>query len=275
MFVRILVPVDGSPLAEAVLEHLEPLVARTQAELLLVRAYMLPPVDVSYAALMAQMRADTERDMTALVARLKSRGLNARGVVREGFAADTILRVAEEEGASIIAMTTHGRSGLPHFVLGSVTEKVARASPVPVLIVRSFVGAAPARRDAIRRILLPVDGSDTSLQVVPAVAALAKALDATVVVLNVLEPGPANAAASPQIKEAYARLQAAHVRVEPALHQGDPASEILNACAGLDAHLIAMTTHGRSGLTRWALGSVTEKVLRAATVPLLVVRAMK
>src|SRR5204863_2868447 len=92
-----------------------------------------------------------------------------------------------------------------------------------------------------------------------------------VLALNVCE-GPECAVPVHQMRQAYERLRAASVPAEPHVKQGDPALQILDTCRDTGADLIAMTTHGHSGISRWVLGSVAEKVLRGANVPLLGLR---
>ena len=196
-----------------------------------------------------------------------------------GFPAETILDVAENEKASLIALSTHGRTGLARWAMGSVAEKVIRSACAPVLVVRSFLEdptgkTVPRAPDEIRfkKILVCIDHGDTSLEIIPSAIQLAGIFDSQVLLLNVLESHLAHGPPIPHLTRAFERFREAGVKVDPNLRQGDPASQIIDACAELGADLIALTTHGRGGIKRWALGSVTERVLRSAAVPLLVVR---
>lgn len=273
---RILVPLDGSPTAEAVLTHVRTLLRTSHAEVLLLQAYNVPPVQVDYLSLRESAREQANRYLRAVEERLVSEGVCARRILGEGPPAEVILHAAAREYVSLIAMSTHGRTGLSRFVLGSVAEKVLRASDAPVLVVRSF-GAAPAEL-SFRRILVPFDGSQASLAVSCIVKELFAPLDARVVLLHVLDPqweGVQWALPERPMKEAADAFIAACLPTTTEVRKGDPATEILNACRDYDIDIIAMTTHGRTGPSRWVFGSVTEKVLRAATVPLLVVRSRK
>lgn len=282
MFDRILVPLDGSELAEAVLTQVRRLLFRKDAEVILVQAVSVPPgIEADVGRVLETLRAGAAAYVAGVEGRLAAQGARVRSLVRVGGAGEVILRAAEEERAGLIAMSTHGRSGIARWVLGSVAEKVVRASPVPVLAVRSFSGtgreAAPTgdRELAFKRILVPIDASNLSLEVVPAAAGLAGLFEATVLLLHVCEDHPQCAVAVPQMTEAHERFRKAGVAVEPLMKKGDPAVQILEACRETSADLIALSTHGRSGLTRWVLGSVAEKVLRACGVPLLAVRPAK
>jgi nucleotide-binding universal stress UspA family protein len=274
MFERILVPLDGSALAEAVLTPLAPLARRTGALLLPLRVYR---ADVSSRMDSSALTLDRRQEAEAYIARMEdylaADGLESRGLVRFGDAAETILDTAEEENASLIALSTHGRSGLSRWVYGSVAEKVLRASRRPVLVVRSFVAAsATPVTKPFGTILLPTDGSACAESVVPAVAALARRFGSRVVVLRVLEEDGERETAADAVQSVTARLAAEGVDGVVALKRGDPAGQILDACPTYDVDLLAMGTHGRTGPSRWIFGSVTEKVLRAAPIPLLVVR---
>ncbi len=277
MFERIVVPLDGSELAEAVLGQVRRILLHKDSEILLVQAVpVLTGAEGELPELPSILQARAAKYLGRLAAQLTDQGARVRPVTRLGDPADVILDVVSEERATLITMSTHGRSGIARWTLGSVAEKVLRTSPVPVLAVRSFSGAtrAPATEIFFRRILVPVDVTELSLEVVPPAVELAALFGSHVAILNVCE-GQECSIPVPQITEAYERFRSAGVSAEPIMRQGDAALQILEACADQKADLIAMTTHGRSGTSRWLLGSVTEKVLRSSTVPLLVVRPRK
>lgn len=283
MFERILVPLDGSEVSEAILGQVCRLLRLKDSAVVLFQAVPIPvQPGLEYAPLMVDLKSDAENYITSLERQLRKEGVNVRGIVRVGGEATGILDAAKEEKATLIAMASHGRSGLSRFMLGSVAEKVIRASDVPVLVVRSFQDAAvgarrtPVQEIPIRRILMPVDGSESSLAAIPHVRALAKAVGASVLVLGVVEPSrEGKGEGEPLIRMATKDLAAASIPVDPIVRVGDPASEILDACTRHDVDLLVMSTHGRSGPGRWVMGSVTEKVLRGAKVPMLVVRGKK
>lgn len=278
---RVLVPLDGSTRAERILSQVERLLKREEAEVVLLHvselAYSLARLDTTKLA--QEERQTTSAYLKSATEALESRGIRVRALQREGSVADTILRTANEVKATLIALSSHGRGGLARFFMGSVAEKVLRGAPVPVLLMRSFAGGAPS--DApFRRILVPVDGSKTSAQVIPAAAALANLFDADVLVLSVAVPlaeavemdETAVDEAREEAEKVAARFQERGARARPLTATGDPASVILDTAGMEKADLIAMATHGWTGMTRWMLGSVTEKVLRHANLPMLVVR---
>jgi nucleotide-binding universal stress UspA family protein len=218
----------------------------------------------------------------------------------EGLAAPSILEHAEEEGATMIAMSTHGRTGVGRWVMGSVAEKVVRASEVPVLLVRSFratpkgdLEPSPAAEMPFRRILVPTDGSPTAMAAVGPAEKFAQLYGSEIVVLHVqvpyvppgailpgmdagapvVLPPPPPPEKDPVTVKMAERFGHAGLKVKRVSVVGDPAMEIVDHGFASGVDLIALATHGRTGISRWMLGSVAERVIRHATVPLLVVRA--
>ena len=278
---RILIPLDGSALAESVLIQVRRLLSRSEGELLLLQVVTLPPAAESDAGEPLDLLwARATEYLQNVAGRLSSEGLRVRSRVVEGFPANQILEAAKKEKVTLIAMSTHGRTGLSRWVFGSVTEKVLRASPVPVLAIPSFLGiggdAVPrdAKEMPFQKILAPIAAEELSLEVLPPLAELARKFGSTVRLLHVCE-GPECAVPTHEMREAFEVLRREQVPAEPLLKQGDPAVRILETCREEGADLIAMTTHGRSGIPRWLMGSVAEKVLWASNVPLLVVRPAK
>jgi len=266
---RILVPLDGSTTAEAVLSHLRRIVDRHDSQLILIQAQPpVPTANEEYA----------EKYLRRISFLLTNEGYPTRHLLRRGMPAEAILDAAEEEHATLIAMTTHGRTGAARWVLGSVAEKVLQASPRPVLVTRSFPPTqSRGKLEAlpIRNVLVPLDGSRFSLAVLKPVLEFVRSVDAHVRLLHVNEPTPYDGRwESPDevLKAADQLLREACIPASIEQRKGDPGEEILKAAAEMGSDLIAMTTHGRSGPSRWVFGSVTAKVLRSSPIPLLVVR---
>ena len=276
MLKTILVPLDGSPAAEAVLPYVELLASRTGAEVKLLTV--------------------TDEDATAsdylddVAAELTSRSLACSARTVSGGEAEAILDEADAISADLIAMSTHGRSGVVRWILGSVASKVLHGSARPLLLVRardSREDAAPA----IERILVPLDGSQTSLAVLPYVEELAAALGARLVLLNVVPPldlYPGVGTGAAQLgslmedlhKQAQAFLDQVAAEIEgrggasaqTVVTTGFPIDEVSRVGRDVDARLIAMATHGRSGVDRWVVGSVADGVVRRSPLPCLLIR---
>lgn len=301
MFDRILIPLDGSARAELILGQVERILRREDSEVILLRVVDLPEVSRFDQArrLAYEYARDRERAVAQSVhvvaRRLADLGIKARGCIAEGPAAATILEQAKREHATMIAMTTHGRTGIPRWLVGSVAEKVVRSSPVPVLLVRSFHptplgGLQPATAEELpfRKILVPTDGSPAAETVLDPAAKFAQLFGARVVVLHaerpVLIPGsgemgmvpappPTPSERDPVTEPTAERFRELGVASSRRTVTGDAAEVILDQGHSDGFDLIAMATHGRSGFSRWVLGSVSERVLRHSGIPVLLVRA--
>lgn len=284
MLERILVPLDGSSRAELVLSQIERLLQRKDSTILLLRV-------VPWAAGDNQReQEEAEKYLHERIRRYSGHGARIGGRVVSGMIAEEILQAAEREAATMIAMTTHGRRGLSRWLLGSVAEKVARASAVPVLLVRSFRPGGEevptaAAASPFGKILVPTDGSSAAEAATAPARELAQIFESEMTVLHVvfpfIAPGPelgtfpAPALTAPQSDDATAGIaetfRGAGLRVTRKTEFGDPGSVILDQSQAPGTDLIVMASHGRSGLSRWVLGSVTEQVLRHGSVPLLIV----
>jgi nucleotide-binding universal stress UspA family protein len=284
MLERILVPLDGSTRAEAILTELRVLLVRRDSAVILLRVVLLPTTmnPPIYARLLDERRAETRAYIQRVVDELEGAGATARGVVYEGDPAEAILAGAREQAATLIALTTHGRTGLARWDLGSVAEKVLRGGECPILVIRSFetadAGTTRERRPAqaaIRRILLPIDAGNLSLAAVGPATELASLCGAEMLLVHVLDNDLGGELPIPDMERAQEMVTAAGLRAEVVSDRGDAADRILAVAAERQADLIVMATHGRSGLKRWVLGSVAERLMRAAPVPLLLVRAME
>ncbi|HVR86348.1 MAG TPA: universal stress protein [Planctomycetota bacterium] len=287
MIDRILVPLDGSRVAEQILPHLRRLLHRQDAEVILVRAAVPPPME--NGMLIADVLLAAARDyLTQTQEHLRDQGVRVRSVARVGAPAGVILEIAEEERATMIALATHGETGLKRLLAGSIAEAVLRRSPVPVLLVRPFWSyeLLPGRTDGdelrpMRNLLVPMDKPEDAALLLPPVTELARLFDARVVLLHVMAQAGhrvAHPAAERSEEEAQlARLasQLEHDKVEAVtlIENGEPAHQILEAARANDIDLIAMSTHARGGFLGLFSSSVTEKVLRESTCPMLVVHA--
>lgn len=273
---RVLVPLDGSVLAEAILPVAEALARGLGAELLLLR--VVEGQRAREPGLEAER--DAQHYLEATCERLRGRGLrHLRPVLWHGEPGQAIANAAAREGAQLVAMGTHGRSGLERLRLGSVAGAVVQRAPVPVVLVRGVAGWGTA---GVGRVLVPVDGSLLSEAVLPVVAALAGPLDATVDLLHVVEPFVGDVEASAYVPppvpvpdpETYLAglagpLERRGLRVTSIVRTGPPPDVIPAVLAETGAGLVAMSTHGRTGLGRLLLGSVAERVLRTVPVPVL------
>ena len=143
MYKRILVPLDGSPLSEAILPHVRVIAQGMDSEMLLLHVIPTSAPEFSSPSppfarnLVQDQRRDATRYLKDLCAKLERDSARVTYLIREGAVSETILEVAELMQADMIAMSTHGRSGVRLLLLGSVTYDVVRHSPLPVLVIRS------------------------------------------------------------------------------------------------------------------------------------------
>lgn len=296
MYRRIVVPLDGSPLAEQVLPHVTE-VARDRSGQVHLLSVAPPGRGEAKPTGAPEEREGTGGELAAYLDSV-AEGLAATGAdvhvhVRVGRQADEILAFAGQIDADLVAMSTHGRSGIGRWVFGSVADRVLRRSTCPVLLVR----AGEARRQvSYDRILVPLDGSELAEQVLPYVRALVHRHQTHVFLVSVLTTGlgdrtvalltsypPGIQLATTALEQAevelrtYLRGVAAALRrdgaaVHVAIQRGSPAEEILAYASEVGVDVVAMTTHGFSGLSRWVYGNVAGRVLEGARCPVLLVR---
>ena len=286
----ILVPLDGSELAERALGPARQLAVATGATLLLVQ--VVPEHDRGAVTGLSDEIEEAQRYLAGLACRLRAPGggESAPTILTQACSGDPaarIVREAEQWHTELIVMSTHGRGGLGRLVRGSVADAVLRASSVPVLLV-------PARCGAVRGlvgdvVLAPVDGSAFAEVALGRAAELARELCAPLVVLHAVHypPTPVEGLAPTfaMIDElmadgrAYvdglvAQVRRAGVDARGEVVVGLPAGVILDRAERLNAAAVVMATHGRGGLSRLAFGSVADEVLRHVRRPLLLLRPL-
>jgi len=299
----ILVPLDGSACAEQVLPYVQML-----AQLLNARVHLLLVLtDVEREGIItgggvsrrgadgtvasyqeiAQRAWETleqqaEIYLTAQVELLRTGALEIDTEVRQGIPHECIVQAAAIEPDTIIAMTTHGYGGLQRWAFGSIADKVIQLATVPVLVVRSSAGEV-VRNPALRRIMVPFDGSDLARCALPHAVAMARSARAELVVLQAIAPRTEypdlllmqRNQAVQALRTLATELRQQQVKVVPivAVDHTDAAEAIAAEAERREVDLIVMATHGYGGWQRWMIGSVADKVLHAALTPILLVRA--
>jgi nucleotide-binding universal stress UspA family protein len=163
----------------------------------------------------------------------------------------------------LIAMATHGRSGVREWALGSVAERVLRATLIPVLAFRG----KPVGRVTIRRILVPLDGSEAAMEVLDPACEVAESMKAEVILLHVGKRIPDT------VERAVRSVNRRGIPAKTLLRKGDPMKVILGTVQELDCDLIAMTPTGASQRDRIFFGSVAEEILKNVERPILIVRS--
>lgn len=263
MLSRILIPLDGSPLGASIL----PLLAQLAEPSVEVKLLTVLPTD--------EGREEAEARLADYAGELAGTGATISCLVATGDPAQQILAAATLWEADLITMATHGRTGVARFVRGSVAERVLRTSTAPVLLCNRVGTEA---RSSCEHILVPLDGSKLAGEILPMVAALARRYGSRVSLLHVGEGESDEALSAMDLARLEDSLSEHRFLLEKAgvaslqllKATGDPASEILAIAEREQVDLVAMSTHGRSGVARWWFGSVAEAVLRTCPPPVLV-----
>jgi len=298
MFNKILVPLDGSELAERALNPALTLVQQVKGEAILLSVPVLKEMFVSggngYSVLLPE--DSLQESQQELMGYLQTVAQNwarpdvlLRTEVIKGDEASVIVETAAAENVDLIVMSTHGYSGLTRWMLGSITEKVLRAAPCPVLVMRSL--------DPISRILITLDGSELAEYSIEPGLEFAQQYGGEVILLRVEHSQesflprfgpPQMPSEAPRdedrgqkkvsdfakiyLKRMVESQRLSGQHIETAVSFGSPAEGILDFAELNQIDLIVMSTHGRTGLAHWVYGSVTEKVLRGAECAMLIIR---
>lgn len=286
----ILVPTDGSACARAGARHGVRIARGVGATVHAVHVRDvgtgLPSLELSRTSLDREDGGVTEDDTVAEVAEYGAAvGVQVATEVVEGQPVEALQEYITDIGADLVAMGTRGRTTVERHLLGSVTQRIVRSSPVPVLTVGTGDGDEAPLDRGYTDILLPTRGGDGSELAVDHAITLAARFDATVHVLYVVdvrsqaanhetyELGPLTDELHAEVTdEAVARAADAGVETSAVIQQGTPHSAIQRYVGDHDIDLIVMGTHGRGRVRRFLLGSITERTIRTADVPVLTVR---
>lgn len=285
MFDRILVPLDGSRFAESALPAAIALAGKRGGEVHLVRVLERLAADV--LPLITPPDREGARKYLCALAEASSVAAGARVSVsvREGVPVDEIAAAAREWGADLVVMCTHGRGGVSRLWLGSVADRFLRSAELPIFLMRPPERlAGPHLPFSISRVVAPLDGSERAESALPWATSLARAFDVPLLLVQAIvypgapeleRPGDAEIvvaaerAARAYLDEVCHRLNADGVRATNRVIRGASASQL--ALETADGNPVVMTTRGRGPLSRALLGSVTDKTVRAAVGPVLVI----
>jgi nucleotide-binding universal stress UspA family protein len=294
---NILVPLDGSPLAEQGLDFAVSLARAARAKLRL--ALVHEPAALASGAIVkveVSLRRAERAYLDRIVKRLTRRGLvGVTSVVLTGRPADELVRYVEERDPDLVVLATHGRGGLARAWLGSVADHLVRNLTIPVVAVRAT--DPPSGTAPVRRILVALDGSKSAATVLDPASKLAKVLDAELLLCRVVPPVPLPADPLLPVTVAYdteltaeleaeakryvdrqaRQLVAKGFRADGKVLVGVPgiAPTVIHAAGEECAGLIAIAARARRGLRRLGLGSVADKVMRAAPCPVMLTQASR
>lgn len=297
MYRSIVVPLDCSELSEGVLPCV-----RQFALGLMVPVTLLHVIDAGAIRypLSEHRNSDELTEWAAgqaasylerVAASLAADGIEARTKVVYGEPVAAILARSDGPQDTVLAMATHGRSGLERWVLGSVAARVVQHADRPVLLIRPPTDGPHVVEPPLRTMIVPLDGSRLAESILPQAEEVARRLGLSVLLLQVV-PGAAQLYFGPdfypyspdiceQAREAAATyldetageiVRRGRLQVATRVVDGGEGGAIVDLAQATEGALIAMSTHGRSGLSRWLLGSVADKVVRSSNRPVLLIR---
>jgi nucleotide-binding universal stress UspA family protein len=296
MYSRILIPLDGSKVAEQVLPY-----ARFLAKALTIPVELLGVVDPALLADFSDFWESRPLDKlvaeamneTTIYLETSARSFEKAQVkcsVRKGTPEEVIIGAAAADEKTLIVMATHGRSGIQRWLLGSVADKVLHGATNHLLLVRASEQGKTDGEANLTTVVVPLDGSPLAEKILPYVDDLAKKMKLKVVLMRAYSVPPAVSADEyvTYMEEMMAQLEEevreylaeqvsglkakGVVNVSSVINLGYGAEEIITLARATPHNFIAMCTHGRSGVKRWVLGSVTERVVRHSGDPVLIIR---
>jgi len=293
---RILVPLDGSDLAEAALPYAEGLAGKLGSTIILV--FVSEPAGDQYhhmhQSYLQKVAEATTLGAERYLANPEEKAIKVKSEILIGNPAEEIVDYAEEEDIGLVVMATHGRSGIRRWALGSVADRVVRATTRPVALIRAKDAHPDVREEGIlNRILIPLDGSKESEAIIPYIEELASKLKAEVILLRVLEPSyctcaydgysavmytqdwmeSMRASAKEYLEKLGAQFEQRGLKTKSEVRIGLVSLEIIRFADEIRADLVAMSTHGRAGIGRLAFQSAADIVVREGNMPVLLVRA--
>jgi nucleotide-binding universal stress UspA family protein len=294
-----LVPLDGSKLAEMVLPYARFLAGRFKIPVELLAALDIAElgthISVGQSRFLSTLVEDSMQSSETYLKRIAHTfdGADVKRTVDKGRAAEVIIDKGAADTGMLIAMATHGRSGVNRWLLGSIAEKVLRATANPLMLIRAKAIAKSEGEAPLQSIIVPLDGSELAESVLPMVAGLANKLDLAVILfrgynapysvygygyvyyaidVDKVTAEMRNDAGGYLEKKAAEIKKLGVAKISCVTKEGISADEIIKVARETPDSLITMCSHGRSGVKRWVLGSVTETVVRHADNPVLVLR---
>ncbi|MDP3880436.1 MAG: universal stress protein [Dehalococcoidales bacterium] len=298
MFERILVALDGSELSEVSLHYATELAATLESMVDLV--YVCEPAETEYRH-MHQLYI--EKVAQHMKSRIKAYqpgtelpASRVKPVILDGEPAAEILNYAEKNDIGIIVMASYGRSGILPWPWGSTADKILHAAHRPLLLIKPETPVTEKEQGKLlSKILLPLDGSKTGEAALPHVKEIARRIKTEIVLLQVVPLGQythtvggtnyvlfpeqevqnLQARAKEYLEETAEELKGTKATVMVEVKTGQADQEIIKFAEHEDVRLVAISSHGRSGLKQWMTGSVTHKVLQASHTPVLVVRVLE
>jgi nucleotide-binding universal stress UspA family protein len=287
MWKKILVPLDGSDLAELALPYARELAHAFNSEIILL--YVSEPADEEHLH-MHQLYLER------LAVQMKKQLKRVSPVVVAGKTVEEIVKYTEKNDIRLIVMASHGRSGIIPWAKEGIASKVIEATGVPLLLIKESKRRRKTKekKHLISRILLPLDGSEAGEAAITRVKELKSRLEAEVIMLGVVPTGQHirtvggldyilfpeqemeayKKEAREYLDRVYKRMQRGKGELTVAIRTGEVAKKIFDYARKKRVSLIAISSHGHSGMTKWVFGSTAQKVIEDSPIPVLVVKAV-
>ncbi len=308
MYHRILVPLDGSELAEKVCVYAKELAGRLDLDIILLHVSSpategLVPMELAYIDHMAEIVGRQVREIQKTTStEQKHKQVKVTGELGVGYSADEIIRFAEQNAIDLILLASHGRSGIKRWTIGSVAGKVMSATKIPVWLIKAGTPEeTPYDKWPSKTLIVPLDGSELAESVLPHVETLAKQRSTEpidVILVRVSEIMTIPTYYSPDIsgvslnwgnilqeetirrkkeakkylEEIEKRFKNNNITVKSMVIEGKANDEIVEFANKVPFSMIIMATHGRSGLSRLVYGSVAANILHGVTRPIFMIK---
>jgi nucleotide-binding universal stress UspA family protein len=278
MYSKVVVPLDGSPLAEVALPYAEEIAGKMDSEMILlsVLASEEPEEYRTHYTYTKKIIEHTRRQVEKYHNDEKNGAIKIGAATRVGSPAEGILNYISSSNTCLTVMATHGRSGVSRWAVGSVADKIVRATiRQPLLLIRAK-GIHPDVRAKriIKKALVPLDGSENSEAVIQSITEIALRLQMEILLLRVVQKNHSNGNGTEEyLKEWCLRLEDKGISANYAVRTGAPADEIIDLADEVASDLVAMSTRGQTTVGLWPLGSVAQKVLLGGNTPLLMIKA--
>jgi nucleotide-binding universal stress UspA family protein len=288
LYQKILVPLDGSALAERALPYAKAVAKLKTCEVILFAVSITNEGERRDRLLKSYLDVSSKS--------LESQGVKVSTSVAYGEAAEEIIEFSEKNKIDLIIISTHGYSGIKRWMLGSTTQKVLYSTYTPILLIKSK--APEISKAEFKKILLPIDGSPFSEATIPFVEELTKGTQADIMLLEVCEPPVVPSYGSRPINPNWENYRDTiwedsqkHIteyldKIKDALGKkglkvesriikepdGKVAKSIIKVAQNEKVDLIAIATHGRTGASRWVYGSVANRIVEESAEPILLIR---
>jgi nucleotide-binding universal stress UspA family protein len=278
MYKKVVIPLDGSPLAEVAMPYAEEVAGKMGCEIVLLSVLSSdePEEYQNNHKYTSTMIDTTRRQVEKYLGDKGNKGIKIGAATRVGNPAEGILDYVDKGHMCLLVMATHGRSGVGRWAVGSVADKVVRATMrQPLLLIRAK-GAHPDVRAKriLKKALVPLDGSTESESVIPYLNEVAQSLQMELTLLRVISKNNGNFADADAYLQGWCRrFKENGITAGYEVRPGSPAEQIIDLADEFASDMVAMSTRGQTAINLWSLGSVAQKVLLGGNTPLLLIRS--